>query len=131
METTVATVMPRRIEVSPEQLAALKSRGKFTAIAFDLFKETGCMAVIASNIFEAHEKKEYPFERSQAICAGHLVRIFKIMMAVCRLASTGDAAEVNLQLIRSVFETATNLRFLLLKKNSGVSAERRISLLIF
>jgi hypothetical protein len=120
METTVASVMPHRIEVSPEQLAALNSGGKFTAVAFDLFKETGCMAVIGSNIFEAHEQTGYPFERNQAICAGHLVRIFKLMMAVCRLASTGDSAEVNLQLIRSVFETATNLRFLLLKKDKAL-----------
>jgi len=103
--------------VLPEQLAAFESRAKFSAITFELFKEVGCIAVIGSNIFVANERTEFPFERNQAICAGYLVRIFKLIMAVCRLVSTGEAAEVNLQLLRSVFESATNLRFLLLKND--------------
>lgn len=115
MNNPVQDVMPQRVEVTLEQLATLDTRGKFTALTFDLFKEAGCLVVVAANVFEAKERTEHPFERSQAICAGHLVRIFKLIICICRLASTGDGAEVNLQLLRSVFETATNLRFLLLK----------------
>jgi hypothetical protein len=113
----VRDVMPKRIDVTAEQLAGFGTRGQFSELTFQLFKETGCMAVIASSVSVANERSEHPFERDQAICAGLLIRIFKLIMAVCRLVSTGDGAEVNLQLLRSMFESATNLRFLLHKND--------------
>lgn len=111
-------LMPKQVEVSALVLKACGSRGKFTALTLELFKEAGCLAAVAAHSFVANDRTDYPFERNQAICAGLLVRIFKLMMAICRLAATGDGAEVNLPLMRSVYESATSLRYLLLKNDS-------------
>lgn len=102
-------------EITEEILRTCTDQGSFTALALELYKETGFVLAICSHVFMAQSAEEGALTRNQAICAGLLVRITKFMIAVSQLSTSGKRGEVILALNRSILESATNLRFLLLK----------------
>ena len=69
---------------------------------------------------------EWVFDRKQAICAGLLIRIAKIMLAVLRLSEGQEHGEVIIAINRSISESAINLRFLM-SKNDDELIERYVT----
>jgi hypothetical protein len=107
--------------VSDEQLAAFKSDGEFSSLAFELYKETASLVVLASGLLSSPTGVQDGMPRDQAICVGLLVRIIKFMTAVMQLVS-GDSRrrEVVMSLTRSILESAVNVRYLLAKNDPDV-----------
>lgn len=105
-------------------------------MAFDLYKETASIAVLTSELYSGDDPTHRALPRNQAICVGLLVRVVKFMTAVMQLVSgTPKRREVVLALNRSILESATNLRYLLLKNDettfnqfalSGLGPEREL-----
>lgn len=110
-------------EVNEEAIRTCTERGTFTPIAFELYKETVVVLAVCSHSYTEEVPGKGVLNRNQAICAGLLVRIAKLMIAVAELVSTADRGEVVMALNRSISESATNLRFLLLKNDEKVYEE--------
>ena len=122
-KSPVHDLLGKPVEVNEEVLRACSEKGTFTPIAFELYKETGIVLAVCSHSYMGEESGKGALHRNQAICAGLLVRIAKFMTAVLQLVSTADRGEVVLALDRSILESATNLRFLLLKNENKVYDE--------
>lgn len=114
-KSPVHDLLGKPSEVNEEVLRLCAEKGAFSPIAFELYKETGIVLAVCSHSYIGEESGKGALNRNQAICAGLLVRIAKFMTAVLQLVSTADRGEVVLALHRSILESATNLRFLLLK----------------
>lgn len=113
----IEELLPKETSVTDEVIAKCQSEGDFTNLAFELFKEAACLTSVVSCSYKTELPTKFPWERNQAICAGLLTRTVKFMLAVGRLYASGDSAEVSLALCRSILESATNVRFLLLKNS--------------
>jgi hypothetical protein len=100
-----------------------KDINKVDSLAFELFKEASRTVMGAAHLLdeEAHEKGGWA--RNQAICAGLLIRISKLMLVVAQLSVKGDRGEVVYALSRSIMESATNLEFLVKKNEDKLFAQ--------
>jgi hypothetical protein len=114
-KSPVRDLLGKPTEVNNEVICACVERGTFSPVAFELYKETGVVLAVCSNCYSGEEPGKGSLSRNQAVCAGLLVRISKFMLAVIQLISTANRGEVVMALNRSILESATNLRFLLLK----------------
>ncbi len=119
----VEDLLPKETDVSDEVLTKCQSEHDFTNLAFELFKEAACLTSIASCSYKTELPTKFPWQRNQAVCAGLLTRTVKFMLAVGRLYASGDSAEVSLALCRSILESATNVRFLLLENSQSLFDE--------
>ncbi len=106
------------VQVSDELLKKFSKEGQFSALAFELYKETGCVVSVAANCHMGTGPTEGVFDRNQAICAGLLIRILKFMTTVAQLSAKTHRGEVIMALNRSIFESATNLRFMVMKNEA-------------
>lgn len=104
------------VDASPEAVAACKTENDFTRLAHGLYREAGVVASVCSCVCTASGT----LPRNQAICAGLLVRIAKFMISVAQLTASEDRREVVMALSRCITESATNLRFLILKNDNGL-----------
>ena len=106
-------------EPVPVTSAILKecvARKSFSQLTFEIYKETVTVLAVCSRAHTGSSPQESVLQRDQAICAGLLVRIVKFMTAVASLVSQdSNRADVVFALNRSIAESATNLRFLLIK----------------
>lgn len=89
------------------------SKSDLTKIAFELYRETAMVAVLASNLFEDSDLMGGSLPRGQAIEVGFMVRIAKFMKSVLALICdrAGEHGEVIMALNRCITETAANLIF--------------------
>ncbi len=105
------------IEVTEDMLSSCRSKNTFGALAFELYKE----AVKLVGVICIHHVTTEPYivqlNRNQAICAGLLVRISKLMLSVTKLSSDTEHGETVKILNRCIIESAVTLRYLLLKKH--------------
>lgn len=134
-KSPVHDLLGKPTEVNEEVLRICDEGGSFSPTAFELYKETVIVLAVSSHSYTGEETGKGALNRNQAICAGLLVRIAKFMTAVLQLVSTADRGEVVMALNRSILESATNLRFLLLKNEtklyddfvrSGLGPEREL-----
>ncbi len=103
------------VAVNDEILDQCVQQASFSSLAFELYKEVGTVLAVCAHSYTSKDQSEEVLVRNQAICAGLLVRITKLMIAVAHLSSSGERGEVILALNRLILESSTNLRFLLLK----------------
>jgi len=104
------------VTVNDDVLQECIAKKSFSPLAFELYKETVTVLAVCSHAYAGPSPEECVIPRNQAICAGLLVRIAKFMTAVASLVSQDAArADVVLAINRSITESATNLRFLVLK----------------
>ncbi|MDE2970971.1 MAG: DUF5677 domain-containing protein [Acidobacteriota bacterium] len=97
---------------------ALRSKS-FNPLVSQLYRETITMASACSRVHIESQPGAGPLERNQAICVGLLVRITKFMGSVAVLFShASDRGEAVEPLNRSILESAINLRYLALRKES-------------
>ena len=134
-KSPVHDLLGKPTEVNGEILRICDEKGSFSPIAFELYRETVIVVAVCSHSFTGEESGKIRLNRNQAIYAGLFVRITKFMSAVLQLVSTPDRGEVVMALNRSILESATNLRFLLLKNEtklyddfvrSGLGPEREL-----
>jgi hypothetical protein len=104
------------VDASVEAVAACKEENDFTRLAHGLYREAGVVASVCSSVCTASGT----LPRNQAICAGFLVRIAKFMISIAQLTASEDRREVVMALSRCITESATNLRFLILKKEDAL-----------
>lgn len=112
-------------KVDDDALRICAEKGAFTGLAFELYKEAAVVFSVCAHISIGEKDSENApaLSLNQAICAGFLVRIAKFMTGIIQLTASDDRREVIAVLERSIFETAINLRFLLLKNDDSVYKE--------
>jgi len=104
------------VAVNDDVLKECASKRSFSPLAFELYKETVTVLAVCSHAHTGRTPEDCVLPRNQAICAGLLVRIAKFMTAVASLVSQdAERGDVVFALNRSIMESATNLRFLVLK----------------
>jgi len=104
------------VAVNDETLQECVTKKSFSPLAFELYKETVMVLAVCSHGHTGPSPEEMALPRDQAICAGLLVRIAKFMTAVASLVSQdSNRGDVVFALNRSITESATNLRFLVMK----------------
>ncbi len=105
------------VDVTAELLASCRAKGQFGPLAFDLYKEAAALiSLISMNHLETSPYLPH-LNRNQAISAGLLVRISKLMVSVIKLSSDTEHGETVKILNRCILESTVNLRYLLLKKS--------------
>jgi hypothetical protein len=116
-DSPIHKVLVNATEVTDDILRQCAETGHFEALAFELFKEAGCVVAAGTSVHvrTGEVSGELVFPRNQAICAGLLTRITKFMIAVIQLCASAHRGEVVMALVRSIFESAINLQFLLVK----------------
>ena len=109
-----------RVEVTDAILEKCRAKGQFGALLFDLYKESGGLVCVASAADIGHHGDALRLERNQAIAAGLLVRISKLMASVVKLSSDIEHGETVQALNRCIIESVVNVRYLLLKDSDEV-----------
>jgi uncharacterized protein DUF5677 len=100
--------------VDIEGLARETDRENVNAAVFELYKESAIVVQVAANMVGEKAHAEGGWPRNQAICAGLMVRIFKLMLVVTQLSATRNRGEAVAILNRSIMESSVNLEFLVL-----------------
>ena len=127
------------IELSDDVLKACIASGKFGPPAFDLYKEALGLACVSSSIVSGDSLEVNALHIDQAICAGLLVRISKLMGSIIKLSADTEYGETVEVINRCVIESSIDLRFLLAKNDPnlferfvkhGLVAERELYNLI-
>ena len=108
------------VEVTDELIRACQEKGQFGALLFDLYKETGGLLTVTSAAYVGCPGDSVGLERNQAICAGLLVRISKLMLSVVKLSSGIEHGETVQVLNRCIIESIVNVRYLMLKDSKEV-----------
>ena len=129
-------LLGRPVAVTDETLQECVAKMSFSPLAFELYKESAHVLAVCSHLYACSSPEEAALPRNQAICAGLLVRITKFMAAVASLVSQeADRADVVVALNRCITESATDLRFLMIKNEDrffeqfvrvGLSSEREL-----
>ena len=108
------------IEVTDEIIQACREKGQFGSLLFDLYREAGGLLTVTSAAYVGYPADAVKLERNQAICAGLLVRISKLMLSVIKLSSGIEHGETVQALNRCIIESMVNVRYLLLKDSKAV-----------
>ena len=107
------------VQVNDEVIRACQDRNEFGGLSFDLFREATGLAWVTCNAY--YETGDGPtMNRNQAVCAGFLSRISKIMVSVAKLSSGEEHGEVVQILNRCILESSVDLQYLLLKDDDAV-----------
>lgn len=112
-------LLSKPTEVTGDILKACAAQENFSGLAFELYKEAAVVTGVCAHVYMGYEANA-ALNRNQAICSGLLVRIAKFMTAVAQLVSQAERGDVVFALNRSIFESATNLRFLTLKDDGAI-----------
>ena len=107
-------------EVTDEVLRECSRRGSFGALSFELFKEAGSVVVVCGSTNKIDSSGDASLARNQAICAGLLIRCAKFMLSIAKLSVEPEHGEVIRALNRCIFESATNLEYLVLKNEADL-----------
>ena len=108
------------VEVTDEIIQACREKGVFGPLLFDLYKEAGRLLTVTSAAREGYPSGAPRLPRNQAICAGLLVRVSKLMISVVKLSSDIEHGETVQALNRCIIESIVNVRYLLLKDSEVV-----------
>ena len=108
------------VDVTEETLEACRIDGRFGALLFELYKEACRLICVSSNAYCSTSGDSLKFDRNQAICAGLMVRISKLMFSVAKLTADIEHGETVEILNRCIIESVINLRYLLLKDDDNV-----------
>lgn len=103
------------IEVTDEMIQACREKGHFGSLLFDLYKEAGRLLTVTSSTYMGYPGEAIKLPRNQAICAGLLVRISKLMTSVVRLSSDIEHGETVQALNRCIIDSMISVRYLMLK----------------
>ncbi len=104
------------VTVNAEILQECASNNSFSPLAFKLFEEAMKVLAVCSHTYSSSSSEEGALPRNQAICAGLLVRIVKVMKSIATLViHTPYCADMVFALNRFITESATGLRFLVVK----------------
>lgn len=99
----------------PADISSIKddSESSFSQVAFELYKETSIVAVIASNLSYSSDSEKGALPLYQAVEAALIVRISKFMASVLALLcdKNREHGEVIMALNRCISESAIKLRF--------------------
>ncbi len=95
------------VEVTPEQLASLKSEDNFMHLSVELMKETASIVALAASVLPPDTKK---WTRDRAIIGGNFVRLAKLLSAhldqICQ-----KRQEIVFIISRLLFENIVNIKF--------------------
>jgi hypothetical protein len=85
----------------------------FTRLAFELYKETSSVSVLVCGLFESYGDSNGHLERNQAVCAGLITRITKLMRSVLVLLidRISEHGEVIMIINRCIVESTIKLKF--------------------
>ena len=108
------------VDVTEEVLQACREKGQFGFLLFDLYKEAGRLLTVTGATYIGYTGGTVKLGRNQAICAGLLVRISKLMTSVVKLSSGIEHGETVQVLNRCIIESMVNVRYLLLKDSDTV-----------
>ena len=108
------------VDVTEQMLQACREKGEFGSLLFDLYKEAGRLLTVTSAAYVGYTGDAVKLERNQAICAGLLVRISKLMTSVVKLSSGIEHGETVQVLNRCIIESVVNVRYLLLKDSDAI-----------
>ena len=109
------------VTVNAQILQDCSSNTSFSPLAFKLFEEAMKALAVCSCTYTRSSSEEGALPRNQAICAGLLVRIVKVMKSIATLViHTPECADMVFALNRFVIESATALRFLVIKNDDRV-----------
>jgi hypothetical protein len=96
-------------DVSPERLHAFASEEDFNGVTVELLIEVGSYVCVAANLLPGTTRR---WNRNQAILGGHLVRLYKLILAlldqICQ-----HRREITFIIARLAFECIVNLRYLI------------------
>ena len=108
------------LEVTEEMLEACRADDQFGPLVYELYKEAGGLVCVTSAASFGAKGDAMKFDRNEAICAGLLVRISKLMASIIKLSADIEHGEAVQALNRCIIESAVNLRYLLLKDDDEV-----------
>ena len=104
------------VTVNAEILQECASKNSFSPLAFKLYEEAMTTLAVCSHTYTSSSSEVDALPRNQAICAGLLVRIVKVMKSIATLViHTPHCADMVFALNRFITESATGLRFLVIK----------------
>ena len=122
LQNKIEELLGPAVQVNDEVIRACQERNEFGELSFALFKEAaGIVWVTCSPYYETGDGPT--MNRNQAVCAGFLSRISKIMVSVAKLSSGEEHGEVVPILNRCILESSVDLQYLL-KKNDDAVFER-------
>jgi len=106
-ETLLATI--KHIEVTTQQLAALKDEDGFMVLSVELLKEAASLVALVAGVLPPGSKK---WSRDQAIIGGNFVRLFKLLSA--HLDQVCQKRQETVAIIsRLMFECVVDIKFLI------------------
>ena len=111
------------IRVDEEVLGACREKGEFGELSFNLYREAAALVWVTCNAYYHTETNGMGLTRNQAICAGLLSRVSRLMMSVLKLSSGTEHGETVQILNRCILESSVDLQFLL-KKDDNTMFER-------
>ena len=106
--------------MTEEVIEACRTNEQFGALVYELYKEACVLVCVTSAAHPGDKGDAIKFDRNQAICAGLLVRISKLMASVVKLSADIEHGETVVALNRCIIESTVNLRYLLLKDDDRV-----------
>lgn len=110
-------LMGEPVAVNDNVLQECITKNSFSPVAFKLYEEAMKVLTVCSCTYSSSTPEECALPRNQAICAGLLLRIVSVMRSVATLViHTPNCANVVFALNRFITESATNLRFLAVKR---------------
>ncbi|WP_427174313.1 DUF5677 domain-containing protein [Arthrobacter sp. 92] len=104
-------VVPERYIVNFDVLRGESHEIAYLKESFEILKETGSWIALALSIREEGQGDELP--RDQAICAGQLVRMYKITRLVLRQIIDDHGGDHQMALSREFLESASTVAYLL------------------
>lgn len=105
------------VAVNDNVLQECITKNSFSPVAFKLYEEAMKVLTVCSCTYSSSTPEECALPRNQAICAGLLLRIVSVMRSVATLITQApNCANVVFALNRFITESATNLRFLAVKR---------------
>ena len=108
------------IEVTDETIRTCQENGQFGSLLFDLYKEAGRLLTVTSTAYVGYPEDTLKLPRNQAICAGLLVRISKLMTSVVKLSSGIEHGETVQALNRCIIDSMISVRYLMLKDSDAL-----------
>ena len=112
IEEFIDRMVGEKVEVNDRVLMSYRDKGEFGALSFGLLKEaTGLMGAVGGYL--SGIRGRYQLTRDEAVCAGLVVRMFKLMMSIVKLSTGVEHGETVRVLSRCVLESSIDLRYLL------------------
>ena len=108
------------VSVTSELVAACRERNEFGGLSYDLYREAAKLVWVTCNTYYSNAGEETYLTRNQAVCAGLLSRISKIMLSIMKLSSDSEHGGTIQILNRCVLESSVDLQYLLAKHEDSV-----------